>query len=304
VVLGDRTTWPDGLTIMPGRVAPVVEQELGRTLTVGYIDYSHPVFELFRVPRSGDFGSTQVYRYRGLELWPEARILARFDDGGVALSERSTGNGRVLVWTGTLDNLWSNLVVKPVFLPFVHRVATYLAGYEEPTAWQTVGQVFVEEPTDRTRIALTPSGERVLISRAGQVPASEAGGDASPAAGAGEGDVAAGVTPANDLWVELNEPGFYEIRDAAGGNDGPVTEIAVNVDTAESDLTPLDPQELVAAVTGRVGGARAQAAADEAPLRPVDLERRQAIWWYLLLSGIFVLAVETWLSNRLSRAAS
>ena len=75
------------------------------------------------------------------------------------------------------------------------------------------------------------------------------------------------------------------------------------MDTAESDLTPLDPQELVAAVTGRAGS-EAPVAEEAAELRPADLERRQGIWWYLLLAGVLMLAVETWLANRLSRVAS
>jgi hypothetical protein len=76
----------------------------------------------------------------------------------------------------------------------------------------------------------------------------------------------------------------------------------VNVDTTESDLTLLDPQELVAAVTGRARASDPQTAAEIPELRPADLERRQAIWWYLLLTGVLLLAGETWLSNRLSRA--
>ena len=37
------------------------------------------------------------------------------------------------------------------------------------------------------------------------------------------------------------------------------------------------------------------------PETPQDLERRQALWWYLLIGGILLLATETILSNRISR---
>jgi hypothetical protein len=57
-------------------------------------------------------------------------------------------------------------------------------------------------------------------------------------------------------------------------------------------------------VTGRARASDPQAAAEAAELRPADLERRQAIWWYLLVAGVLLLAGETWLSNRLSRAAA
>jgi hypothetical protein len=301
VVLGDRSTWPDGLAIMPGRIAPTVDRGLGRATTIAFTDFSHPVFEIFRAPRSGTFGSTQVFRYRGVELAPEARVLARFDDGGVAMVEHDTGAGRVLVWTSTLDDLWSDLVKKPVFLPFAQQAVRYLARYEPPTPWLTVGQVFAERSTGRTRVAVTPSGERIPVSRAG-APVTEA----APPAADGDTGPGAGAAPSNpntDVWVELSEPGFYEIRDAAGGGNESATAIAVNVDTAESDLTPIDPQELVAAMTGRAGDG---GLADEAQvvLRPIDLERQQSVWWYLLLAGVLLLAGETWLANRLSRATS
>jgi hypothetical protein len=74
----------------------------------------------------------------------------------------------------------------------------------------------------------------------------------------------------------------------------------VNLDPAESDLTPLDPQELVAAVTGHAAQTTAEAPAP-AQLKPEDAERRQGLWWYLLASGLVLLASEMALSNYLSR---
>jgi hypothetical protein len=296
VVVGDRSTWPDGLSVMPGTLTAAVDRGLGRVGSIGSVDFSHAVFELFRAPRSGGFAGTRVFRYRGLDVVAPARVLARFDDGGAALAEKDAGQGRVLVWTGTLDNLWSDLVLKPVFLPFVHQIVTYLARYEEPTPWLTVGQVFAERKSGRDRLALAPTGQRIPIGgAAGTASASRAGGG-SPSPGT------AGPSP-GEVWVELDEQGFYEIRDTSGGDATAVT-VAVNVDTTESDLTPLDPQELVAAVTGRARATDAPTEAETAELRPADLERRQALWWYLLFAGVLLLAAETWLSNRLSRATA
>ncbi|MBI4485203.1 MAG: hypothetical protein HY655_04245, partial [Acidobacteria bacterium] len=75
--------------------------------------------------------------------------------------------------------------------------------------------------------------------------------------------------------------------------------IAVNLDAVESDLTPIDTRELVAAVTGRATSAPVQAVAPEATRE--DAEKRQALWWYLLLAGMLLLATETVIANRLSR---
>jgi len=100
--------------------------------------------------------------------------------------------------------------------------------------------------------------------------------------------------------ASLREQGLYELRregDPVGGG----RPIAVNVDAAEADLTHLDPQELVAAAAATTTKA---VQADAAPAAPEQQEGRQTVWWYLLLAALFLLAVETVLSNRLSRVTA
>jgi hypothetical protein len=91
----------------------------------------------------------------------------------------------------------------------------------------------------------------------------------------------------------------YEIR-AQGSTSGRPEAIAVNLDPAESDLAPLDPGELTASVTGHATSIEAQPPAPQEMTRE-DAERRQGLWWYLLLTGLMLLAAETVISNRLSR---
>ena len=73
----------------------------------------------------------------------------------------------------------------------------------------------------------------------------------------------------------------------------------MNLDPAESDLAPIDTGELVGAVTGHATPQTVQPVAIEATRE--DAEKRQALWWYLLLAGMLLLATETVISNRLSR---
>jgi hypothetical protein len=252
--------------------ASIVDRTTGTPSRLGSLEYGHPVFDPFRAPRSGDFSAARFYGYRAVEH-PPARVLARFDDGSPALLERRAGSGRVLLWTSTLDLGWNDMPLKPVFLPFVHTTVRYLADFSEPPASLTVGQVVPaarrgsQGGTNRgTTIAVAPSGARVSVG-------------------------------AEDGALELTEQGFYDIRTQGAGADSAVT-LASNVDLSESNLTPMDPRELVAAVAGHpssVGGAP--------DARPSDQAQAQAqrLWWYLLVAAALLLAGETLLSNRLSK---
>ena len=73
----------------------------------------------------------------------------------------------------------------------------------------------------------------------------------------------------------------------------------MNIDPAESDLAAIDTNELVAAVTGRA--TQTVTAAEAAPeLTPDEAEKRQNIWWYLLMGGLALLVAELVVANRLS----
>lgn len=276
IVAGDRTTWPSSeAELFPGKLGQAVDRMSGRSASLGFLDYSHPIFEVFKAPHSGDFSAAHVFRYRSVEIGPKDRVLARYDDGAVAAAERKVGLGRVVVWTTTLDDTSTDIAVKPVFLPLVHQLVRYLAHYEAPTSWFTVGQVLDLSARIRSRaarIVVSPSGDRTTQS------------------GGGEG--AEGL-------LELNEQGVYEVR-STGATTGRPESIAVNLDPAESDLSPLDARELVAAVTGHGATADAQQAAPQEMTRE-DAEKRQSLWWYLLFAGLLLLAAETVISNRLSQ---
>lgn len=275
IAAGPHATWPAhaaaGVPALPGDV-------LDRTTApsrLGGLEYSHPVFDLFRAPRSGDFSAARFYGYRAT-VQPAGQVLARFDDGTAALLERKTGAGRVLLWTSTLDLEWNDMPVKPVFLPFVHTVVKYLADYTEAPASLTVGQVIPAPRRGNSRGAASNRGGTVAVAPSGTRVAVDT----------------------EDGALELGEQGFYDVRTQGAGADS-ATVLASNVDLSESDLTPMDPRELLAAVSGRAPGS--PVGLGEA--RPSDESQAQAqrLWWYLLVAGGLLLAGETLLSNRLSQ---
>jgi hypothetical protein len=283
IALGDRAAPRDrpayASELLPTTADVPIDRSADRGGTLGYIDRSHPIFELFSAPRSGDFSTPRFFRYRSVTPAPGDEQLARFDDGHIALLERKVGRGRVLVWASSFDGIWNDLPLQPVFLPVAHQMAKYAAAYADERPWSIVGQVanlpsiFRDStgPGDAANraeyVAVAPSGERTRLE---------------------------GIAKRS---VELTEQGFYELQRAGSRNEPRV--VAVNVDLAESDLTAVEPQLLTGAMVARAGADSASSAVEAST--PVELERRQGFWWYLLAAVLLLLVGETLLSNQLSR---
>ncbi len=109
VAAGEHAAWPApgaaaaAADVLPGVFGSVVDRAQGSAARLGALEYGHTIFEPFRAARTGDFSSARFYRYRAVVPAEDAQILARFDDGAPALLERRVGNGRVLLWTSSLD---------------------------------------------------------------------------------------------------------------------------------------------------------------------------------------------------------
>ena len=292
-----------GLLVVPGDL-PVdrMPKEWTNVLRVGFADvvnransggarlarisYASPVFEAFAAAGSGDFASAHVFQHRMLRVAGDSGVLAWYDDGTPALVERSVGQGRVIIWSSSIDDYWTDLPTQPVFLPFVRQLARHAGRFSDSRPWFTAGDV----------LDLSRHGELTTGLIANVAP-----GTAAPilllVAPSGKRVRFSDTTRA----APLLERGFYELRTQATA-EGSGRPVAVNVDLAESDLAHVEPRELVAAVTataGVSGGASGVAAGTAA-----ERERGQRLWWYLLIGAFLVLAAETILSNRLSRVVT
>lgn len=193
-----------------------------------------------------------------------AKVVARLNDGSVILAEQRLGEGRILLFGSTLDNVANDFPLHAAFLPFVEQTAQYLAGLEDRPAQYRVDDA-LELRQDQTRAATVevfdPNGVRALS-------LSEA---------------------AKARSVPLEQAGFYEVRRGAGRREL----IAVNIDRRESDLTPL-PEESIAlwqgpAETKTAGGGGV--AADR------GVETRNFGWGFLWAALAAALA-EGWLAAR------
>ncbi len=266
--------------LMPGTLAAPRDAPGGRFETLGVIDFSHQALELFKTPKSGDFSNVRFFRFRPVTPGEGDQVLARFADGSVALAERRVAGGRVIAFGSTLDGDWNDLVLKPVFVPLLHQLTRYLGQVEAQPEWQTAGQVV--DVTQRVA-ALTAGGadarvtSAVVLSPSGRRTTVGEGGGASA--------------------IEVSEQGFYEVRPGGSAASGRPFTLAVNLEAGESDLSAMDPQEFTAGATGR---ASLVASSGPVEVRPEETERRQSIWWFLLLVGFVLLVAESVLANRLS----
>ncbi len=295
VIMGENLRWPADLAdLLPGAFTEPLDRSDGRGGRLGHLEYDHPIFEIFRGPRSGDFTGARFFRSRDLQVSDTASVsvLARYDNGSPALVENRVGEGRVLVWTSTLDAFWNDLAQQPVFLPFAHQLIAYASGRTETVSSFTAGQVL--DVSDATAMATAGLGEvaDALTGEEERVAFTPSGG--TEALPPGEGP----------HFLRLEEQGIYDIRTPGDPDMRPLA-VAVNVDLAEADLSMLDVEEVVASLASRDPGGEVPGSggAQAARLRLEDQERRQSLWRFLLLIAFVLLGLETFLSNRISRSA-
>ncbi|MBW3630600.1 MAG: BatA domain-containing protein [Gemmatimonadetes bacterium] len=270
MLLGDsRTGGWEG--VMPDRRGSAVDHgDAG--IALGFIDFGHPAFSAFSTPRSGDFTGARFYRYRQLPSGTNQRVLARFSDGGTALTEQPVGKGRVMVWAASMDADATDLAVQPVFLPFMHELVKHASGYAQARPAFTVGDPFdpaaAAVASQQFGLAISPSGDRFELDQ--------------------------------QATLTLDEPGFYQLRDGRSGAGSSV--VAVNVDPTESNMEAVPATEVVSAITPRPeAGSRS---GGPLALTLQDKEREQSAWWYLVVVGFLLLAAETAISNWRKRESS
>jgi hypothetical protein len=285
VALGEASNagaWQAGASLLPSLPAAVIDRMGEKGAVLGFLDHSHPALALFGASRSGDLSAARFFRYRPIAA--DSGVLARFDDGAVALAEHRAGTGRVLVWASTFDAVWNDLPRQPVFLPFVQQLVQYAAAYREHRSVYSVGDAVDLANTgssrgaaDSTRlarqeafVAIAPSGARIRVGGTGG---------------------AAALLP--------RESGIYEVRRAGSPGELPRL-VAVNPAARELEFARFDPTRLTNAVTPLPGTAVAASAGAAVP----DIaarEREQSLWWYLLLIVTCLIVGELLVADRITR---
>lgn len=242
-----------------------------RALRLSKWEAEHPIFSVF----GSDGGGLRDARFDTvLLLGPttrvdERRVLARYTNGAAALVESRSGDGRLLLFTSTLDRDWNDLAIHPGYLPLWQQVVRYLARKQDQRSRvQTlVGKGALLSLSDSdTRLEITgPGGVSSVI----------------------EGDELEGRR-----YVRFGgtlEPGLYRVSavdEQAETQRRVEADFAVNLDSRGSDYAPVDLQVLI---PPERAGASVNAATHQ---------RRVELWHALAIGLLLLLLVESVLVMR------
>ena len=260
VALGPAST---SLARIPLFNQPILEsryfsREGERFQTVGSVDPEHPA-----VRRTNKLEGVQFFQ--AIRVDPgNSRVIARLTDQTPLLMEKQSGEGRVLVFASTFDNISNDFPLHSSFLPFVEQTARYLSGEQERAASVAVDS-YIELRSAKEQGAtveiVDPDGKRPLSLKESTSAAS----------------------------FRVAREGFYEVHRPGGRQEM----VAVHADRRESDLAPIPPETLeLWRNTGRAVPAATTNAAGEQQAKPWSL------WRYALLLVLITAVIESIIASR------
>lgn len=130
--------------------------------------FDHPALELFNDPANGDLSTAEIRRwYRFGDLPDGANVMARLSSGDPLLVEKEVGEGLVIQVATACDADWSDLPLRPVFVPLMQQLVASMASRVAPPQNIATGEpvisVFRGEVSDAPLSLTTPIGERLTV---------------------------------------------------------------------------------------------------------------------------------------------
>ena len=251
--------------ILPAEVRSIRQAVRARPLGIGAVNRAHPLFEPFG---EGPTGLEDLVIYRHLLFEPEAasdaRTLIDTRDGLPLMWERPVDDGTVMMLGVTVDRAWSDLPIRPGFLPLVQRAARRLAGRlddRNPEPVETGRAVHIEVSEGMRRLTVRgPEGNDTIYT------AKELDGASHIVFSGTE------LPGAYEVWTEIPRIGGLKAQPSLG--------FSVVVHNSESDLT-----RKIAATSDASAGGFAEA------------EGQLPIWPYLLALAVLAALIETFVAG-------
>ena len=227
--------------------------------TVAAADAEHPTLR-----RANKLDGVKFYQV--IKVDPgQSHVIARLTNQAPLLLEKQVGEGRVVLFTSTFDNIGNDLPLHASFVPFVEETARYLGGQQDRSTNVAVDS-YLELRSAKERGATIdvtePDGSHPLSLK-----------DAT-----------------TTQTFQVTREGFYDIHRANGREEL----VAVHADRRESDLTPI-PQETLALWKNTGLGPDTPAADGSAP----DTQARPwSLWRYALLLVLITAIIESVFASR------
>jgi hypothetical protein len=293
IFLGDRTLPekynaltsgdPDRAPLLPAQIGEVISKP---NFGIDPLGYRHPIVAAFRGRERAGLLTTPISRYHQLTPNPtrkDVEVAAALPDGSPFIIAAPLGRGRVvLVATDAsttsaeraTDEPWTTWPTWPSFLPLVRELLS-----DAMSADRAAGQLLVGN-TLGGDIASAADVESLQIARP-------------------DGETVRPPTRMTSTGIEWSygETNLSGIYTANGSATGEPQRFAVNVDTAESDLTKLDSKLLPPQITTRT----ALPSGDESG--SIDAPAKAA-WDQSFLWGVLALMLaESYLARHFGRGA-
>jgi hypothetical protein len=243
----------------------VEEASVADYVMFSQIDFRHPVFESMADPQFNDFTKIRFWSHRRLTNLDDSwRVPASFDDGDAALIERQIGAGQLLVLAAGWQPKASQLALSTKFIPLIFSLFDSGRGDAGADGY-TLGEALDFQPSETATIR-GPAGTAFKYSNSADLD-------------------------------QIDQPGIYEFRDGESSH-----RFAVNLDESESHTEPLgeDALERFEVILGK-NVTTQQAKENQRQLRDRELENRQRLWQWLLVTALGLLGLETFLGARWSR---
>lgn len=247
------------------------------------IDFAHPVLSVFDDREARYLTKVSVYRRFPLKLpsergntWP----LLEFADGSAALVESRYGDGRVILSAFPMTSKWTNLPLKPEFVPLVLRLVSHVrtrAGVEGPSVVAANGVAEISVAKEWQNL----QGEVVNVD-----------GNRLPVT------FEKSVSRQVGAFSATAEKGFYEVDVRGGRIEQPKHEslaFAVNLAREESNFTLINETQLKELMPN-VDLTVIDASAETQQLHG-SIGQEQEIWRPLIYLLFLIIAVEFWLST-------
>ena len=274
---------PSEKGLLPARLgAAQGEAETGVPVALDEVDKEHPIFAAFGHMPATFFSSVQVTRRFELQVehGSRARVLARLSDGNPFLVEKAIGRGKALMFCTAATAQWSNLPLRTLWLPLLHRITYHLAGGRGAAGDYAAGDV-VRFPASAGR----SSGIDVTSPDGTTSRASVKDGDTMP------------------VFASANAAGIYRWRET--GPHGGSGAFAVNPEknARESDLAVLSEREVAEKM---LAGRTAHFVGNAAEARAVSRRLRTGVSLSapILLMVVALVIAESFFANRGPKARS